>query len=367
MDKSVRKHIVVSAVNIRKGGTLTVLKDCLSYLSTREDLQITALVHSKAFADYPGIDYIEIPWTIKGWLRRLWCEYVTMRKISRQLQPVDLWFSLHDTTPRVEAKSRAVYCQTSFPFMKIKARDFAMDFKIPLFAMFTRFAYKINVHKNNYLVVQQDWLREGLGSMLNFPKDRIIVSPPAFKPLEISNITPEIPTFFYPATPDCHKNFETLCEAAQMLENQLGKGKFKLLLTIKGDENRYARWIYKKWGSVDSINFVGFLSKNELAESYGRASALVFPSRIETWGLPISEFLPSGKPMILADLPYSRGVAAGAEKVAFFNPTSPKALSQSMLAVINNDLKAFQSVPKIEPKSPYAADWQGLFNILLTQ
>mgnify|MGYP002627967192 CR=1 FL=1 len=63
---------------------------------------------------------IEMPDTIKSWGRRLWCEYMTMYKISKSLSPVYLWFSLHDTTPRVIAERQAVYCQTSFPFLNIK-------------------------------------------------------------------------------------------------------------------------------------------------------------------------------------------------------------------------------------------------------
>ena len=75
------KTIVVSAVNIRKGGTLTILRDCLGYLSglaSGGEYRVVALVHKRELADYPGIEYIEMPGCIKGWGRRLWCEYVTM-------------------------------------------------------------------------------------------------------------------------------------------------------------------------------------------------------------------------------------------------------------------------------------------------
>ena len=115
-----------------------MLRDCLQYLSGRKDLHVTALVHRKELCDYPGIEYIELPWSIEGWIKRLQCEYITMHRISKQLPETDLWLSLHDTTPRVMAKQQAVYCQTSFPFMKTTLRDFRMDPKIPIFALFTR-------------------------------------------------------------------------------------------------------------------------------------------------------------------------------------------------------------------------------------
>lgn len=110
---SKRKTIVVSAVSLRKGGTLTILQDCLCYLSALAadgNYRVIALVHKRELADYPHIEYIEMPDVIKGWGRRLWCEYVTMYKLSQKIMPVYLWLSLHDATPRVVAERRVVYC-----------------------------------------------------------------------------------------------------------------------------------------------------------------------------------------------------------------------------------------------------------------
>ena len=55
MDSTIQKHLVISAVNIRKGGTLTVLRDCLGYLSSCREYKVTALVHSRGLCDFPGI------------------------------------------------------------------------------------------------------------------------------------------------------------------------------------------------------------------------------------------------------------------------------------------------------------------------
>ena len=87
------KTIVVSAVTLRKGGTLTILRQCLNYLSelaVHGDYRIVALVHRKELVFYPNVEYMEMPDMIQGWGKRLWCEYVTMRRISRQLAPVYL-------------------------------------------------------------------------------------------------------------------------------------------------------------------------------------------------------------------------------------------------------------------------------------
>ena len=366
MDKPVPRNIVVSAVNLRKGGTLTVLRDCLRYLSAREDFKVTAIVHKRGLCDFPGIQYIEIPWSIDSWGKRLRCEYTVLPSLSKKMPEVDLWLSLHDTTPPVRAKRQAVYCHSSFPFMKIKLRDFKMDYKIPLFALLTKYIYRAYHRRNSYLVVQSCWLRDALSALLGFERDRIIVSPPAFTPMLLpENSKADVPVFIYPSTPDAHKGFETLCEAARMLEKRLGKGRFRVCVTISGEENRYARWIKKHWGNVESIDFHGFMSREELGRAFAESTCLVFPSRAETWGLPISEYLPTGKPLLLADLPYAHETAAGASCAGFFPAGDAEKLSTCMQNIIDNNYVFLAPVNKTAIAPPAARDWDELFEMLL--
>ena len=370
---SEKKTIVISAVNLRKGGTLTILRDCLQYLSQlvqESDYRVVALVHKRELCDYDGIEYIEMPDIIKGWSKRLWCEYVTMHKISEELPPVYLWLSLHDTSPRVKADRQAVYCQTSFPFYKWNLRDFRMDFKIPLFAMFTKYAYKVNIRSNRYLIVQQNWLREGFSRMFGLDKGKYIVAPPQRKQADVTpeEIRKDRFTFFYASTPDCHKNFEALCEAARLLEQEVGEAVFKVVLTLSGKENRYSCWLYERWCNVRSIEFAGFMSRERLYGYYKFADCFVFPSKVETWGLPITEFIEASgdKPMLLADLPYAHETAAGASQVCFFNPSDPKELKERMKELIQDKCVALASVPKLEIEEPKAESWKELFEILLS-
>lgn len=376
-----KRTIVISAVNIRKGGTLTILRECLAYLSgLTEKWNVVALVHDRSLCDYAGIEYIELPDTVRSWGRRLWCEYVTMQGISRELaarygSKVYLWLSLHDTSPRVEAEHQAVYCQTSFPFLKWKLRDLRMDPKIPLFALFTRYAYKVNVRADEWLIVQAEWLKKGLSRLLKVSPDKFIVAPVKTGGDAVSgavagegpgSVAGEGPfTFLYPASGDCHKNFETLCEAARLLSEEVGPGKFRVLLTIGGDENRYTRWLRSRWGSVDSICWNGLMTREQLFACYGSSDCLVFPSRVETWGLPISEFLPTGKPVIVSDLPFAHETTAGAPHVVFFDPASPSTLKDEMLRIMNGDLSHTVPVERRDFSGAVARSWEEIFRMLL--
>jgi alpha-1,3-rhamnosyl/mannosyltransferase len=61
----------------------------------------------------------------------------------------------------------------------------------------------------------------------------------------------------------------------------------------------------------------GYLASEELADVYRYASALVFPSRYEGFGLPLVEAMASGIPVVAADEPALREVAGDA---ALFAP-----------------------------------------------
>lgn len=365
------RTIVISAVNIRQGGTLTILRNCLEYLAelvATGEYRVVALVHSRELADYPGIEYIEMPGIIKGWGKRLWCEYVTMRGISKKLAPVHLWLSLHDTTPNVKAERRAVYCQTSFPFLKLKCQDLRFNYKIVLFGLFTRFAYLIGIKNNRFLIVQAQWLRDGFARMFGLPHNRFIVAPPERKEAPKSLLydgKSEVYTFFMASIADCHKNFEMLCEAARLLQEEVGTNKFKVVLTIGANDNKYAQWLHDKYGKIDSIEFAGYMDKKKLYSLYSTADCLAFPSRVETWGLPISEFSQTGKPMLLADLPYAHETSTGSKQVAFFNPEKPEKLKEMMRRLIEGDSSFLKEVQKKKIEEPKAENWEELFDILL--
>lgn len=364
-----RQLLVVSSVNLRKGGTLTILNDCLRELSplTRsEGWRVVALVHRKELALYDGIEYIEIPWSVRTWAHRLWCEYVTMHGISKRIGNIDLWLSLHDTTPRVKARHQAVYCHNAYPFFRWHWHHLWQNYRIVCFALFTKLFYRINLHRNAFVIVQSQWFREAFQQMFNLDKNGIVVFPPITPIRPMGPMRPMGPiTFLYPAFPDVHKNFECLCKAARLLEEEVGEGRFEVLLTTSPDFNRYSRWLHRRWGHVKSIRFCGFLPKEELDTLYAKASCLVFPSQVETWGLPISEFAQSGRPMLLADRPYAHETAAGSTLTAFFDPYSPQALMAQMRSLLRKDTSFLHPIPVCHPQPPHVKDWTELIHQLL--
>ncbi|MDE5677368.1 glycosyltransferase family 1 protein [Phocaeicola sp.] len=365
-----KTKIVISAVNLVEGGPLTILRSCLKALSdysVNNNIEVLALVHKKDLCSFPNIIYIEVPWAKNNWICRVFCEYFYFKKISRKIKPY-LWLSLHDISPNVKAVKRAVYCHNPTPFYTPKISDLWCNYKEFFFSLFYRYLYQINIHRNDFIIVQQNWLREAFSNMFSLDKKKIIVAIPECQNLQIENkkesTLKEKYTFFFPAYPRSFKNFEVICKACRILEKE-NNNRYNVVLTLKGNENRYAKLLYKQYSSLKTITFGGLLSYEEVCEKYNRIDCLIFPSKLETWGLPVSEFVSFDKPMLIADLPYAHETAAGAKSVAFFNPDDPKMLADRMREAMNNNMLKFSSVPLVNIELPNANSWEMLFDKLL--
>ena len=169
--------------------------------------------------------------------------------------------------------------------------------------------------------------------------------------------------FFYPAYPRTFKNLEIVLDAARELEAS-GFCEFEIWLTVDGTVNRYAESIVRRYGDVRSVRWLGLLSRDEVFQRYGEADCLLFPSKLESWGLPITEFKTTGKPILAADLPYAHETVGDYGRAAFFTATDSSALAQLMKsAAVGADVFRATAASPIAPL--FAKDWAALWRILL--
>lgn len=367
------KKIVISGINLFEGGALTVYKECLDSLLNEckvRDLEVTAFVHNEEdFNKYKKqIKIIQLPKSRKSYLYRLWYEYIYFYKYSNNKE-IDVWISIHDITPNVKAKKRYVYCHNPSPFMKTELSNLKYSYKNFLFSIFYKYLYKINIKKNTAVIVQQNWIRDEFKKMYNI--ENIIVAKPNISNMDINN---EISTkysnkknnkykFIFPAYPRFFKNFEVICEATRILNDKMDLN-FEVYLTINGKENKYAKDIYDKYRKVENIKFIGIQERESLLNLYNEIDSLIFPSKLETWGLPITEFKRTGKSIILPKLPYAYETIGTYNKVNFFNPNDASELAEIMLKQINNECK-YESTKEKKIEGPYARCWKELIDIIL--
>lgn len=356
-------RIVVSAVNFTEGGPLTVLRECLASAIAElpTEWEVIALVHRANLINEPRVRLISIPSSKKSWFNRLYWEWFGFRRISRELKPA-LWLSLHDITPRVSAVRQAVYCHNPSPFYRLGLREAMMEPKFLLFNQLYTLLYRLFIRRNYCVIVQQDWLRaEFIRRMGQLP---VVVAHPSVRTDQLACISTSGSTFIfiYPALPRVFKNIETLCKAAQILASR-AISDFEVRLTLDGTENRYARWLLKRFGNTAQVRFIGRQTKDEMRTHYCEVSAVVFPSKLETWGLPITEGRAQRLPLLVADLPYARETVGSYDLVSFFPVESSEALADLMQSMIEKTWKPSGNRCS-NPEAPFAPDWASLWGIL---
>lgn len=269
---------------------------------------------------------------------------------------------MHDITPNVIANHRYVYCHNPSPFNHMSIKDAKYGWKYYLFSKFYKYLYKINIKKNDAVIVQQDWMRKEFINIYGVRK--VIVARPSLSDIEvIENDADNGHTkFIFPSFPRYYKNFQVACEAAKYLYEN-GTDNFCLYITLGGNENRYAMELRAKYEGIKVINFCGLLDRNKLFQLYASSNCLVFMSKLETWGMPVTEYKSTGKSLIVSDLPYAHETVGNYDKVAFVDPDDSVALADIMKYVIQNgEVFGRADISRIE--EPYAENWNELCSLL---
>lgn len=371
----INKKIVISAINFFEGGPLSILMDLIQELSSSKykTFQIIFFIHKieliRGIKYSSNIKFIELPKSRKNYLFRLYYEYIYFYQFSKNMN-IYLWLSLHDVTPNVKAIKKVVYCHNPTPFYKKKLKDLFLHPNLFLSSLFYKYIYKINIHKNNFVIVQPFWMKVAFIKMYGLQENKIIVASPILDKVELTFSCKENHsnkkklTFFYPCISRPFKNIEVIAEACKILSAK-NIVDYQLILTIDGSENRYSRFIFEKYKSISEIQFLGKQTRDFVSKQYEICDVLLFPSTLETWGLPITEFKPFGKPMLVSNLPYAKETVGVYDKVDFLNSRNPQEWADKMLLMILKIPYKFVGNKAIEIPDPKASSWSNIFDILL--
>ncbi|MEP9357609.1 glycosyltransferase [Sphingomonas sp. KR3-1] len=369
------RHLVVSAVNFTEGGPLTILLEGLESAAATlgKEWRITALVHSESLIESDRVHAIAFPESKASWLNRLRLEWSGFAALSRELKP-DLWVSLHDVTPCVQARRQAVYCHNPSPFYRPSLTEARFDPRFFLFNKLYMRLYALFIRRNYAVIVQQSWLRDAFRRKTGHPN--IVVAYPGLvsaEPEEAGSAIPEgkpprVPTpgrplrLLYPSLPRVFKNMEVLCEAAKLLPAEVAE-QIDVRMTLDGSENRWARELVRRYAGVQGVRFIGRQDRDQMAAEYEDCDVVLFPSRLETWGLPITEAKGFGKPLLVAALPYARETTGTYGNVSFLPPNDPRAWSDAFVEMVGGRWKAEGNVAAL-PEQPFVRDWPALWRYL---
>ena len=138
---------------------------------------------------------------------------------------------------------------------------------------------------------------------------------------------PSSAAFVYVASGEPHKNHLRLVQAWRLL----GEAGLRPQLWLTLDTARYGRLVdeIEHTASVHGLQItnVGSVSRSELDELYRKADALIYPSMLESYGLPLLEARAAGLPLITGELDYVRDIVDPEET---FDPASPLSIARAV-------------------------------------
>ena len=240
-----------------------------------------------------------------------------------------------------------VYIHQSIPFQKTKKFSFLKknEMTLAVYQYLIGAIIKLSAKKADAVFVQTEWMKKAVKTSCNLNNDRIHVIPISVEHVDhCIEYSCRGNKFFYPATFDgVYKNHRIIYDAVKLLK-QNGEDNFKVVLTLN------------KKTTDENIEYCGLLNKQELFKNYSD-SILIFPSYIETIGLPLVEAMSVGAVILVADCEYSHEVLAGYENAYMFDAFNSNQLFGLMKKCIDQELKS-NGVRKIHHQS---TDWGLLF------
>ena len=317
------------------GGAASILMEFYQYVKkNKTDIEWYFVLSQPLVEPTKEIHVILLPDIKKSWTRRLQFDLFGAEKVLATIRP-NLILNFQNTLVRCRDMLQFLYVHQPIPFQKVKYFSFLKK-EERIYAVYQYIIgsmIKHSVKKADRVFVQTGWMNEAVSALT--AKNKVDIITPQIK---ISESDVKIPVdvdetcFFFPASKIPYKNHKIVTDAVRILVKR-GKTDFSVLFTLSEDE--------KTEKSADQIRYIGSQNRETIMRMYAN-KVLVFPSYIETFGLPLAEARAVGGLILAADTPFSREVLNGYRNAYFFNAFDANSLAELMEAVMNQKITVLQ-------------------------
>lgn len=312
-------RILVYDVAADSGGAATVLKSF--YEEFRRDTENEYVFVLSVF-ELPETEHIRVlnfPWIKKSPFHRFYFDQFRAHRLVKQYA-ADQVLSLQNIGLPRAGVPQIVYEHNALPFSEYRFKLWE-GFRPWFTQQVLGRMMKRSIRRAKKVLVQTNWMKQEIVRQCRIAPEKVKVK---FPPVEMIRTAPwktdaGKPVFFYPSNASAYKNHKTFLKACRMLKEQ-GCENYEVVWTVTGDENKGIRAVRKEAEDRKlPIVFRGPMSRQELFERYA-SSILVFPSYIETIGLPLLEARSAGAWIMAADCLYAREMVGDYERAEFFEP-----------------------------------------------
>ncbi len=338
-------RIVVNDIAAEYGGALTILKQFYHYINENcHDDEWIFLLGDKFLEETDNIKILTFPEVKRSHWRKVWFDCVTGHSVIDNLHP-DVVLSLQNIMTFGVKAPQAVYVHQSIPFQSIRNFSFFnRDERSIAFIQKVIGAFiKKSVKSAQAVIVQTPWMKQAVAHKANIPLEKIIVARPDCEPPPLVGTAGfSSRRFFYPTNNGLYKNNNAIIKACDILKSK-GMTDFTVELTLPEGTFHHP-----------NVTCVGYLDHLELFKCYA-SSVLLFPSYIETVGLPLQEAASLGMPIIAADCPHAHDILQNYSNVSYFPSFDYKALASCMENIIMT----------AKPQSPLIIEYDSEWSIVI--
>jgi glycosyltransferase involved in cell wall biosynthesis len=337
--------IILNAPNIRSGGGLVLLKSIVKAFGDKGIKGL--LITNETLIDILKVPHnFEVKYIQDTAYARLTNE-IFIKKISHNAKKI-LFFGNLPPLFHLDCKT-FLYLQNILIINNYSLKGYSFKQKVRL--VIERLWFRVFSNNVDRFAVQTKSMRCRLSNLLDKKIELLPFSGFDYVPT-LKETFPNV-DFIYPSSGEPHKNHRLLIEAWVLLAK---KGFFpELHLTL--DENSFKGlvvWINNKVNRYNlNIKNIGYVqSHNDMLNRMQSAGCMIFPSKLESFGLPLVEadFLKTS--IIAAELDYVRDVV---NPIETFNPDSSFSICAAVLRFMNKDqgfcvLKPEEFIDKIMDK-----------------
>lgn len=313
-------NLFIHAPNVHRGGGRTLLHALLQGLSTVQSC--TLIADQRLVSDIPNHVTVErFPATVSG---RLAAE----RRLGSTAGAEDIVLCMGNLPPLLGCRARiAVFLQNRYLVDSVPLAGFPLPTRLRI--GIERLWLKTRLRPDTKLIVQTRSMQDAVRQHLDVEALVLPFLGEASAPAKARNSL-DNPRFIYPASAEPHKNHDTLLAAWHLLVDQGVRP--ELHLTVEPD-SPVGQAIRQAQDSGLTIINHGPLEPVALQDLYGQCTALVFPSRLESFGLPLLEARQAGLAIVAAELDYVRDVVEPDES---FDPGSALSIARAVRRLLNN-------------------------------
>jgi glycosyltransferase involved in cell wall biosynthesis len=311
--------LILYAPNVHLGGGKTLLICLLKAIEDRECLLIL-----DQRLEHPVLKNNILAKIYPSFRSRFKAEII----LKNNAQPGDTILCFHSMPPLFKSKAKViVYFHNKHLIGRIRLmlkEDIRTIFRLTLERILSKFFYK-NVDK---YIVQSQSMKRNLDFYYSTKMSSVSIYP--FAEIDKASSLQKLELkyeFIYASVGLKHKNHLNLLKAWVYLAKNGIYPRLALTLPIDNIEiiNELNRLIEKYHINIENL---GWIDSQQLLKIYTSSKALIYPSLMESFGMPLIEVKHIGLPIIASELDYVRDVCSPIET---FDPMSYVSIARAVM------------------------------------